>query len=904
LKETVVKEIGLSCPDRERPRGWEFRRTTALFIAVPVVAAGVVWLATRFVPGPLASFLVPAAVAIVTIACLALLRPRGGGEAGIANLAALRRASEVIHHAEEGIVTVNARGLVLDMNPAAEKLFGYNTAEVANRPISLLLTEPPSHDRSNVLRESLPTGSILGLAAGAREVIGIHKSGETFPLEMTGNSILVGEEYVSVAFVRDVSKRKRAQRYLLAHYTATCILAEVESLGEAMPRILQTICEALQWEAGAFWQVNPDTNLAACREVYQTPPAALPPWPDASLLICKPGEGLPGRVWSTRQPAWIEDMLSAKDCFCPSAAGIPSLRGAFAVPILIGQEVCGMLTLFSSRKQKREEQLLDVMAELGKQLGHFVARKRDEEKLRETTQAIQAMVDAAPVAIHIVDLENRVRLWNPAAERIFGWTSAEVLGNLLPALRDGECGPADHLPPRAESLDCRGRTVRCPRKDGAAIEVSLSTAPLVDAAGKTFGVVGIRMDLTEQKNLEDQLRQSQKMEAVGQLAGGVAHDFNNLLTIILGYCQVLLAAVEPGSPARLPLEEIQKAGERAAGLTRQLLAFSRKQIIQPRVLDLNDVVSGVQKMLGRLIGEDIQLFTTLASRLGRVSADPGQIEQILVNLAVNARDAMPTGGRLLVETSEVRIGKGDSRVGAELPLGRYAQLTVTDTGCGMDSQTLARIFEPFFTTKEQGKGTGLGLATVYGIVKQSGGHIRATSAPDKGTTFEVYLPVVDATAAPEAPPHGFSAPGGNETVLLVEDEDGVRALTRQMLQSKGYTVLEANNGEEALRVAERNEGTVDLLLTDVVMPRLGGRALAEALVSRYPNANVLYISGYTDDAVIRNGVMQSENEFLQKPFSPAALLRKVREVLDRNKFGTHLAETALQTSESQLPRLL
>jgi two-component system cell cycle sensor histidine kinase/response regulator CckA len=499
-------------------------------------------------------------------------------------------------------------------------------------------------------------------------------------------------------------------------------------------------------------------------------------------LACRPTHGLPGRVWATGKPAWTEDLLGTKDgCPCRTLAGVLQLRGAFGFPILLGQEVYGIMTIFSGRKQKRDEQLLDIMAELGKQLGHFVARKRDEEMLRRS---------------------------------------------------------------------------------------------------------------------EEQLRQAQKMEAVGQLAGGVAHDFNNLLTIINGYSEVLQESQHSDPSMRGDLEQIRKAGERAAGLTRQLLAFSRKQILQPRVLDLNDLVAEVQRMLGRLIGEDIQLFTALAPALGRVKADPGQVEQILINLAVNARDAMPTGGKLFVETSDVEIDESCAGTSPELPPGRYARLAVRDTGCGMDSETLARIFEPFFTTKEPGKGTGLGLSTVYGI-----GHLRATSEPGRGAAFEVYLPVVEEEASTSNGEQArLPAPGGTETILLVEDEEGVRTLTRQVLRSKGYTVLEAENGEEALRLIETNERAIDLLLTDVVMPHLGGRALAEAVTARYPEVDVLYMSGYTDDAVLRNGVQRSENDLIQKPFTMDALLYKVREVVDRVKspIGIQPGPTRLRIADLAL----
>ncbi len=370
---------------------------------------------------------------------------------------------------------------------------------------------------------------------------------------------------------------------------------------------------------------------------------------------------------------------------------------------------------------------------------------------------------------------------------------------------------------------------------------------------------------------EEQLRQAQKMEAVGRLAGGVAHDFNNLLTIINGYGEIVLAGLPEGNPVRGLVAQMKQAGDRAASLTRQLLAFSRQQVIVPQILDLNGVVTDAAKLLRRLIGEDIELTTALDPALGRVKADPGQVEQVLMNLAVNARDAMPAGGTLTVETANV-----------ERDGGRYVLLRVADTGCGMDAATKARVFEPFFTTKGPGKGTGLGLSVVHGVVQQAGGRIEVDSEPGRGTTFRVYLPLEE-NAVPRQKPAAVpvSSPGGTETLLLVEDEEAVRGLTRMTLEAGGYRVLEASHGAEALRLAERHAEPIHLLVTDVVMPGMSGRELADRLTASRPGLRVLYLSGYTDDAVVRNGVLEAGVAFLQKPFGVDALARKVREVLDR-----------------------
>jgi signal transduction histidine kinase len=385
----------------------------------------------------------------------------------------------------------------------------------------------------------------------------------------------------------------------------------------------------------------------------------------------------------------------------------------------------------------------------------------------------------------------------------------------------------------------------------------------------------------ELERSEEQLRQSQKMDAIGQLAGGVAHDFNNLLTAICGHSELTLKRLKPGDPLRRPLEQIKKSGERAAALTRQLLAFSRKQMLQPKIVDLNQIVVDMNKMLQRLIGEDIDLLMGLAADLGKVKADPNQIEQILLNLSVNARDAMPKGGRLTIETSNVHLSEEYSRDHLSVPPGSYVMLAVSDNGCGMDANTQAHVFEPFFTTKEVGKGTGLGLATVYGIVKQSEGTIWLYSEVGRGTAFKIYLPCADAvTKEVEVEADDLESLQGSETVLLVEDEDVVREMATEILRDSGYHVLEAKHGPEAIILERQHSGVIHLMLTDVVMPQMSGRELAEQLAPLRRDMKVLYMSGYTDDAIVHHGVLEEGTAFIGKPFTPTALVRKIREVLD------------------------
>ena len=517
--------------------------------------------------------------------------------------------------------------------------------------------------------------------------------------------------------------------------------------------------------------------------------------------------------------------------------------------------------------------------------GNDITDKRHLEEERDTLLSrLQLHIERMPLAYVLFDADFRIVDWNPTAERIFGYSRQEMLGTGPPFEKFvpssfWKQGEVIFRRVRAGDMDSHSTNENL-TKDGRTITCEWFNTPLRD--GDNFiGMLCLARDVTERKLLESQLQQSQKMEVVGHLAGGVAHDFNNLLTIIICDADDLEAAELLSASGIATIRDIGHAAQRAAALTRQLLAFSRKQLLKPVVLNLNEIVNNVNKMLLRLITEDIELSCHLERALWPVRLDPGQIEQVIVNLVVNARDAMPGGGRLAIETVNLEWTEEDCRLFPDRKPGRYVAMTVTDTGCGVTPDVKARMFDPFFTTKEAGQGTGLGLAVVHGIVKQSDGFIDVDSEPGVGTSMKLFFPAMKQrlTSSRVAEDHRTEK-GATETILLVEDEEEVRKLVRRNLERQGYVVLDAGNGQTALDAAEAHDGPLDLVITDVVMPVMGGRKMVERLLDRYPYLKVLYVSGYTDDAIVRHGINDDSHAFLQKPFAPAELAVKVRSVLD------------------------
>ncbi|MGD0906195.1 MAG: PAS domain S-box protein [Candidatus Acidiferrales bacterium] len=534
---------------------------------------------------------------------------------------------------------------------------------------------------------------------------------------------------------------------------------------------------------------------------------------------------------------------------------------------------------------KRAEESAQLAA-AKKELEVIAERERGAEALRKSQVRVRRLVESNIIGIGTADLHGKLIDVNDAFLGILGFTREDFLTGQMrwDTLTPPEYHDADRL-----SVKKLMETGVAPpwekqffRKDGSRVSVLIGVVTLEAEAGE-IEAISFVLDISERKQLEQQLRQAQKMEAVGQLAGGIAHDFNNLLAVIIGYSEILGERLRKDDPLKPKVEQITKAGKGAAALTRQLLAFSRRQVLEPDILNLNSVVGDTSRMLQRLIGEHIELVTTAAPDLGRVKADRGQIEQIIMNLAVNARDAMPHGGKLTIATANSDIDDVYCRQNPGAIPGPYVMLSVSDTGCGMDHETQLHIFEPFFTTKGQDKGTGLGLSTVYGVVKQSDGYISVYSELGRGTSFKIYLPRTDASVTAARSNDGAESPRGWETILLAEDAQPLRELARELLESNGYTVLEATNGADAIRVAENYRGPIHLLFTDVVMPGMDGRKLADHLVRSNPKLKVLYMSGYTDDAIGHHGVLAPGIALLEKPFTRESLTRKVREVLGIDK---------------------
>ncbi|MBC7931565.1 MAG: PAS domain S-box protein [Rubrivivax sp.] len=979
---------------------------------------------------------------------------------------ALRDSEEryriVAETASDAIISIDESSTILFVNRAAEKIFGYAISEMAGRKLTMLMPEYLRHLHDTGVSRYAKTGH-KNISWAAVELPGLHKDGREIPLELSFGEYSREGQRVFTGVIRDITERKRteAERQVISEIIQG--VSTTRNLDELLGLMHGAISRVLHAENCYVALHNKETALLEMEFFVDKYDEACPPQ--------KLGKSRTSHVFRTGQPLLMTEEVFRRMAESGEVEQIGTAPASWlGVPLRTPSDVIGVLVVQSYEDENAySARDLEFLSSVGGQVALAIERKRAEGVLHETNETLRALIKDSALAIVAIDTENHVTSWNPAAERIFGWSEEEVLGRPVPTLSTDMLKKTLRLLERVYNGEhLTGYEMTRRRKDGTPVEVSISFSLLRDSDGTARGTMAVLEDITERKMMdealkeanqraileyerlleriaalaqslgtsrdlstvyralkdfslastpcdsmfvslydaarghrtaeyvwsdntevdpaslspmpmnasphsravatgqiviaddlraavagrhvlkvseqsdprpplsalivpmavmgrvigaielqsletaafrqehatamrmaanlaavaienvrlldqehekEEQLRQSQKMQAVGKLAGGVAHDFNNLLVAINGYSDLTLRRLKENDPLRRNLEEIKKAGERAAALTRQLLAFSRKQVMQPKVLCLNDVVLDMDKMLRRVIGEDVELTTVLDPDLGYVKADPNMLEQVVLNLAVNSRDAMPDGGRLTVETSNVLLADDYASHHAGISPGAYVMLAVCDTGTGMDAGTQERIFEPFFTTKEVGKGTGLGLSTVYGVVKQSGGNVGVSSEVGHGTAFKVYLPRVDeGTKEIVQESDADSLPIGTEKILLVEDDALVRNVAREIISLQGYTVLEAATMAEAIRHCAENSD-IALLLSDVVMPQINGKELSLRLTKLLPRMRVLFMSGYSE-TVVHNGVLDEGLNFIQKPFTPTSLVRKLREVLD------------------------
>jgi two-component system, cell cycle sensor histidine kinase and response regulator CckA len=799
---------------------------------------------------------------------------------------------QIIEHAPDAISIVDNDVRILRINTEFTHLFGFTSEESLGKRLDHLIVPPDRYTETTWITQCMNAERKATLETRRQ-----RKDGSLVDVLLSSAPVsLNGKRVGAHASYRDITDQKRTQELNLALYAIAARSQSAEDLQQffaAIHKILGQLMNARNFYIALY---DPQSQLLSFPYFVDEQDAA----PKAKPL----GRGLTEYVLRTGEPllatpAVFEDLVRRGEVELIGSSSVDWL----GVPLKSGTNCIGALVVQSYSPNTRfggpDREILTFVSQ---QLAAAIEHKRYEEALRRSEARSRSLILSAAFGICRCTVSGRFLDVNPALITMLGHESAE--GLLQQNARQ-------HVFVNPEELDRLARDYRLAgslngvetqwkRKDGRVIVVRLSGCAASGTDEPEEVLELIAEDITDRRQLEEQLRQAQKMDAVGRLAGGVAHDFNNLIMVINGYTEVLLEQLEKDSAMFHKVESIQQAADRAAALTRQLLAFSRKQLLELKVIDINTVISDMERLLRPLIGENIELITRLSADTGHTRADAGQLEQVIMNLVVNAKDAMPEGGRLTLQSSDVTVRPGFSEHRFIQP-GRYAVISVSDTGHGMDKETQSRVFEPFFTTKEKGKGTGLGLSTVYGIVKQSNGYVFAESQPGAGSTFYVYLPRVEESAEELTPAKSQpNEAGGCETVLLVEDEESVRELVRLTLAARGYKVIEAENGEIGLHAAETCKEQIDILITDVVMPGIGGRELAKKLLSMRPGISVLYLSGYTEDAVVTQGALGPNIAFLQKPFTLQNLAKKVREVLrSRSAASTPATSTPTTSTATQ-----
>jgi two-component system, cell cycle sensor histidine kinase and response regulator CckA len=761
---------------------------------------------------------------------------------------------------------------VLCVNDAFQQMFGYEANELVGCALEPLIVPPERQAEARWLAECLERGEKITIETQRRT-----KAGAIFDVAVCSAPIVSDGKTTAVHTIyRDVSRRKQVEALNSALYRVANISNTAHDLQQFFAAVHSIVGELMYARNLYIALHDPTTDVLSFPyfvDEHDGAPKSRKMRKGLTEYVLRTGESL------LATPEVLQKLEAEGEVERTGARSLDWM----GVPLKVGEHTFGAVVVQTYSKHVRfSERDKEILTFVSQQVASAVEHKRNEQALRRSEWRYRSLVHSSVYGIYRASLEGKFLDVNPALIAMLGYESPEELLALDPH-KDVFMHPEEHtrlLEEFRRSGRMDGIEVKWKRKNASPITVRISGRAVSNADEPADVLEAIAEDVTERRLLEDQFRQAQKMEAVGRLAGGVAHDFNNLLMVISGYTEVMLSQLDLDHPLHEKARAIQQASDRATTLTRQLLAFSRKQMLELKIVDVNAVVQDMERLLRPLIGENIELLTRLAPDSGCTRADAGQLEQVLMNLVVNSKDAMPSGGQILIQTRNVTLTDAYRGEQTFISPGRYVLLSVGDNGAGMDRETQSRVFEPFFTTKEKGKGTGLGLSTVYGIVKQSGGYVMVHSEVGRGTTFNIYLPHADEPAEVHgAAPASRTAIGGSETVLLVEDEESVRQLVRDTLASRGYRVLEAENGQCGLTVASAHEGTIDLIITDVVMPGMSGRELADQLVAIRPEVKVLYLSGYTEDTIVSEGTIESGKAFLQKPFTLQALSRKVREVL-------------------------
>jgi len=778
---------------------------------------------------------------------------------------------QLFQSSPDGLSIVDSQHRIQCVNRAFQTMFGYAAGEVLGQPIESLIVPPGREAEADWIIESLRRGESITLETQRR-----RKNGDFLDVSVSCALLAVeGNDAASYVIYRDISGARHAEAVSSALYRIAEKTSSAHDLQQFFAAI-HGIVDELMCARNFFIALYDEPSQLLHFPYFVNERESLPP-------ARKLGAGLTEHVLRTGEPLLCTPEVFRELVGRGLVEGGPAALDWMGVPLMLNHHAFGALVVQSySNSVRFSERDKEILTFVSRQVASAIEHKRNEQALRRSEARYRSLVQTAVYGIYRASDNGRFLDVNPALIGMLGYNSADEVLALDPE-KEVFVESSEHFR-LLEEFHRTGRMdgceVRWKRRDGNTITVRISGRAVAGADDSESDVLeALAEDITERRVLEDQFRQAQKMEAVGRLAGGIAHDFNNLLMVIGGYTEVLLSQLDASNSLYPPAHAIQQASDRATTLTRQLLAFSRKQLQELKVIDVNAIVLDMERLLRPLIGENVRLATQLPADTGCTRADAGQLEQVVMNLVVNAKDAMPHGGKIFIRTANVDLDESHRREHVFIKPGPYIMISVRDTGHGMDPETQARIFEPFFTTKEKGKGTGLGLSTVYGIVKQSGGYIFVQSEPGRGTAFTIYLPRVDEPSEVHgvAPASGPAA-GGSETVLLVEDEESVRELVRHTLVTRGYQVLEAENGQAALALADLHKDKIDLLITDVVMPGMSGHELVQQMLMLRPTVKVLYLSGYTEDAfAAQTGV--THKCFLQKPFTLHNLARKVREVL-------------------------